>query len=133
MTRNKGIKCPRCGSFRTNDTTRRGKYCRTPPDCEDWYCFDCGNSFRLDTAKHKIISSLGGKQILDKETRQKYAIWKNKLIEFIACDTRVNSVIKIEEIKCVLRDDGDYLENYQDGDTPKEAWENEIGAMADSQ
>jgi hypothetical protein len=73
--------------------------------------------------------------IMDKETRQKmvYAIWKNKVVELIANDTRINTVVKLEEIKCVLRNDGHYPRCYQQGDYPEDAWQAEIQAIGDSQ
>ena len=62
-----------------------------------------------------------------------YSDWKLDLIKLITEENRIEAVVKIEEIKCVLRDDGGYPENYKDGDSPDEAWLGEIQAIEDSQ
>ncbi len=61
-----------------------------------------------------------------------YLKWKMELIKLIANSSVVSSVLKIEEIKCVLRDDGGYPESFKDGDTPSEAWDGELEAIAAS-
>jgi len=48
--------CPRCFSEEIEDASRRGKHSKLPYDCQDWYCFACGNSFRVKEGK--VISSL---------------------------------------------------------------------------
>jgi len=46
---------------------------------------------------------------------------------------RLDGDVKIEEIKCVLRDDGGYLENLKNGYSPSEAWDGELEAIENSQ
>jgi len=67
------------------------------------------------------------------ETELTYQHWKLKLIEIIIAETRINPVIKIEEIKCVLSDDCDYPDSFHQGETPEDIWRGEIDAMKDSQ
>ena len=62
-----------------------------------------------------------------------YEEWALEVIACICNETRVNSALKVEEIKCVWRRDGEYPENYADGDTPAEAWSGELGSIQDSQ
>jgi len=64
---------------------------------------------------------------------RRYFDWKLKLIGCIAHEKKIESGLKVEEIKCVLRDDGQYQDNYLDGDLPEEAWDGELGSIADSQ
>lgn len=64
---------------------------------------------------------------------RKYLDWKLKVIECITKETRIESALKIEEIKCVLRDDGGYPDNYLSGDSPEESWDGEMGSIEDSQ
>jgi len=61
-----------------------------------------------------------------------YLKWKLELIKLIANSSVVPAGLKIEEIKCVLRDDGQYRDSYKDKDTPSEAWGSELEAIADS-
>ena len=63
-----------------------------------------------------------------------YEQWKLELIRLILNEKRVSGQVwKLAEISCVLSDDCDYPKSYKDGDTPKEVWEDEIGAIYDSQ
>ena len=63
-------------------------------------------------------------------TSRRYLQWKEDLIKIILADDRANSVIKVNEINCVINGDVDI--SYLDGDTPEEAWEGEVQAMYDS-
>ncbi|MFA5049034.1 MAG: hypothetical protein WC516_08475 [Patescibacteria group bacterium] len=60
-----------------------------------------------------------------------YLKWKIEVIKLITSSS-VSDVLKVEEIKCVLRDDGGYPESYKDKDTPEEAWDAELDAIASS-
>jgi hypothetical protein len=63
-----------------------------------------------------------------------YEEWQLKLIRLIVDEKRVKgSRFKIEEIICVLNDDCDYPQAYQDGELPEEVWQGEIDAIRDSQ
>ncbi len=64
---------------------------------------------------------------------RRYLDWKLKVIDSIAKEKRISDSLKIEEIKCVLRNDGSYIDNYLNGDTPEESWDGEMGSIADSQ
>jgi len=64
---------------------------------------------------------------------RRYLDWKLKVIECITNETRLESSFKIEEIKCVLRNDGGYPDDYLGGDTPEESWAGEMGSIEDSQ
>jgi hypothetical protein len=63
---------------------------------------------------------------------RRYLDWKLKAIGCIVDDPRVHTVVRLEEIKCLLRDDGHYPDAYLEGDTPEEAWEDEVGSINDS-
>lgn len=63
---------------------------------------------------------------------RRYFDWKLKVIGCIAEDGRVHAQTRLEEIKCVLRDDGHYPGAYVDGDSPEEAWASEVEAIKDS-
>ena len=65
--------------------------------------------------------------------KQDYRNWKLETIQIIVNDGRVSPEIKVEEIKCVVKNDGSYPESHQDGDTPEEAWEAEFESLAASQ
>ena len=65
-----------------------------------------------------------------------YDEWKLKLIQLIVDEKRVideTGTFMRDEINCVLSDDCDYPKLFKDGETPEYAWEEEIGAIADSQ
>ena len=62
-----------------------------------------------------------------------YEEWALKVIECICNEKDLNPVARLEEIKCVLREDGHYPESYATGDDPEQAWQDEMGSIADSQ
>lgn len=62
-----------------------------------------------------------------------YEEWALQVIECICSDKEVSVSIKVEEIKCVVRRDGHYLESYDAGDAPNEAWLGELEAIKSSQ
>ena len=64
---------------------------------------------------------------------RRYLDWKLKVIECIANEKRILAPLKIEEIKCVLRNDGGYPDDYLDGELPEESWAGEMGSIEDSQ
>ena len=64
---------------------------------------------------------------------RRYLDWKLKVIEYIANEKRILAALKIEEIKCVLRNDGTYSDSYLNGDTPEESCDGEMGSIVDSQ
>ena len=64
---------------------------------------------------------------------RQYLQWKENLIKLILEDKSVNSVIQVQEIRCVVNSDGSFIDSYLDGDTPEEAWYSEVQAMRDSQ
>lgn len=63
---------------------------------------------------------------------RRYLDWKLKVIECITNEKRIESALKIEEIKCVLRNDGSYADDYLNGDMPEESWDGEMGSIEDS-
>lgn len=62
-----------------------------------------------------------------------YGGWALSLIALICADKRIPPVARLSEISCVIRHDGHYQESFDDGDSPAEAWEAEVQAIADSQ
>lgn len=63
---------------------------------------------------------------------RRYLDWKLKVISCIAEDGRVHWKTRLEEIKCVLRNDGHYPDSYLEGNMPEEAWADEVEAIKDS-
>jgi len=68
-----------------------------------------------------------------KQGKQPYPDWSLKCIDIIAKDESLAPETRLEEIKCAIRKDGHYPEAYERGDTPEEAWQDEIEAFPDSQ
>ena len=68
-------------------------------------------------------------------TKMTYEEWKLKLIKLIVDQDfgEYGSLLKIQEINCVLVDDCDYPQAFKDGETPEEVWQGEIDAIGDSQ
>ncbi len=66
-------------------------------------------------------------------TKRGYGGWALSLIALICADEQVSANLKVEEIKCVVHHDGSYSDNFEDGDTPAEAWDSEKEAIKDSQ
>lgn len=63
---------------------------------------------------------------------QTYETWKLAIITLIIRERTVRgNVWKISEVNCVI--DDDFLENFNDGDTPEDAWLGELESICDSQ
>jgi len=60
-----------------------------------------------------------------------YVEWKLKLIEVIVNDKQFDSDFRISELEPVFNDS--YKDSFDNGDTPEDAWEGELEAVADNQ
>ncbi len=70
--------------------------------------------------------------LLEPTHDSRYAEWALKVIVLIADDDRVDLGVRLEEIKVATRPADSFREPFNDGDSPEDAWEGEVGAIADS-
>ncbi|KKK56182.1 hypothetical protein LCGC14_3067110 [marine sediment metagenome] len=61
-----------------------------------------------------------------------YESWALELIALIADDKRLDPAVRLEEIKVATRPNDSFRDPFNDGDSPEDAWEGEIEAIAAS-
>ena len=64
---------------------------------------------------------------------KKYAGWALSVIAIACNDNDVPCAFKIDEIRCVINHDGHYPEVFERGDSPADAWQGAVDALAGSQ